>query len=214
MTAPPELVRDIVTTTSDLTAGELSQVAPPPASARRSAVLVLFGQALAGPDLVLIERAHDMRSHAGQLAFPGGGADSGETAVQTALREAEEEIGLDPTGVDVLAELPALWVPPSNFAVTCVLGWWREESPVGVVDPVEVADVLRVPISELVNPDHRVTVVYPGGYRGPGFMVGGRMLWGFTAGVIDRLLHHAGIADGWDTDRTVPAPVPVTQGVR
>ena len=214
MTTPPALVRRLVQATRHLPAEEWSQVAQPPSSARRSAVLVLFGQSPSGPDLVLIERAHDMRSHAGQLAFPGGGADGGETAVQTALREAEEEIGLDPAGVDVLAELPALWVPPSNFAVTCVLGWWREESPIGVVDPVEVAHVLRVPISDLVDPEHRVTVVHPIGYRGPGFLVDGRVLWGFTAGVIDRLLDHSGMAGGWDENRTVPAPATVTQGVR
>ncbi|MBA3720671.1 MAG: NUDIX domain-containing protein, partial [Nocardioidaceae bacterium] len=82
MTDAPGWLRELVTATSDLSAGELSrQVPPPPESARRSAVLVLFGESDGQPDLVLIERAHDLRSHAGQLAFPGGGADDGETAV-------------------------------------------------------------------------------------------------------------------------------------
>ena len=208
MTDAPGWLRELVTATSDLSAGELSrQVPPPPESARRSAVLVLFGESDGQPDLVLIERAHDLRSHAGQLAFPGGGADDGETAVQTALRESQEEIGLDPAGVEVLGELPALWLPPTNFAVTCVLAWWREESAVSVVDPLEVAAVLRVPLTELVDPGRRVTVVHPLGYRGPGFAVGDLVLWGFTAAVVDRVLLHAGLAETWDRSRTVPAPL-------
>ena len=209
MTDAPGWLRELVTATSALSAGELSrQVPPPPESARPSAVLVLFGESGGQPDLVLIERAHDLRSHAGQLAFPGGGADGGETAVQTALRESQEEIGLDPAGVEVLGELPALWLPPTNFAVTCVLAWWREESAVSVVDPLEVAAVLRVPLTELVDPGRRVTVVHPLGYRGPGFAVGDLVLWGFTAAVVDRVLLHAGLAEPWDGSRTVPAPLP------
>ncbi len=207
MTTAPAWLRHIVEATQDLTAGQLSRLLhPPPDSARRSAVLVLFGEGTTGPDLTLIERAHDLRSHAGQLAFPGGGADDGEDAVQTALRESREEIGLDPDGVEVLGELPALWLPPTNFAVTCVLAWWREESPIGVVDPVEVASVLRVPLADLVDPERRVTVVHPTGYRGPGFLVGARVLWGFTAGVVDRILEHAALTRPWDPARTVPAP--------
>ncbi len=208
MTDAPGWLRELVTATSDLSAGELSrQVPPPPESARRSAVLVLFGESDGQPDLVLIERAHDLRSHAGQLAFPGGGADDGETAVQTALRESQEEVGLDPAGVEVMGELPALWLPPTNFAVTCVLAWWRKESAVSVVDPLEVAAVLRVPLTQLVDPGRRVTVVHPLGYRGPGFVVDDLVLWGFTAAVVDQVLLHAGLAEPWDGSRTVPAPL-------
>jgi 8-oxo-dGTP pyrophosphatase MutT (NUDIX family) len=208
VTVAPGWLRELVSATSELSAGELSQqVPPPPESARRSAVLVLFGESDGRHDLLLIERAHDLRSHAGQLAFPGGSADDGETAVQTALRESQEEIGVDPAGVEVLGELPALWLPPTNFAVTCVLAWWRDESAVGVVDPLEVAAVLRVPLTDLVDPDRRVTVVHPLGYRGPGFVVSDLVLWGFTAAVVDRVLLHAGLAEPWDRSRTVPAPV-------
>ncbi|MEZ5096320.1 MAG: NUDIX domain-containing protein [Nocardioides sp.] len=74
--------------------------------------------------LLLTERAHHMRSHPGQVSFPGGSLDPGETPRAAALREAEEETGLDPTGIEVFAELPELYLPPSNFAVTPVLGWW------------------------------------------------------------------------------------------
>lgn len=220
---PPEWVLDIVAAARMLDAAELSRPLPsPPASARPSAVLVLFAESPTGPGLLLIERAHDMRSHAGQLAFPGGATDPGESAVDTALREAGEEIGLDPAGVEVLAELPPLWLPPSNFAVTCVLGWWRTQSPVGVVDPVEVAAVLRVPLADLIDPGHRVTVSHPSGYRGPGFVLRGPeldgpelddlVLWGFTAGVVAALLERAHIAEPWDESRILPAPVPGSRG--
>jgi len=212
----PDWVDRIVAAAGRLGVAELSRTLPPPASARASAVLLLFGAGSGAPELLLIERAHDLRSHAGQVAFPGGACEPCESAVQTALRESAEEIGLDPAGVDVLGVLPTLWVPPSNFAVTCVLGWWREESPVGVVDPVEVAAVLRVPLAELVDPARRVTVVHPLGWRGPGFEVdhpGGPaplILWGFTAGVVDRLLWHADLARPWDSERTVAPPAAVS----
>ncbi|CAN5895808.1 CoA pyrophosphatase [soil metagenome] len=218
MSALPAPVAAIVRAAGKLSPRQLShRLPPPPDSARQSAVLVLLASSARGAnvasatgaegvDLLLIERAHNLRSHPGQLAFPGGGADAGEGPEQTALREAREEIGLDPAGVDVLVELPALWLPPSNFAVTCVLAWWRVESPVGVVDSTEVADVLRVPVAELVDPRRRVTVEHPTGYRGPGFLLGDLVLWGFTAGVVDRLLQHSGLAQPWDGSRTVPAP--------
>ena len=100
----------------------------------------------AEPDVLLIERAHDMRSHAGQPAFPGGRVDPTDVdVVATALREAEEETGLDPSGVEVVAVLPDLFIPPSGFVVTPVLGWWQRPSPVFAKDPAEVASVHRVP---------------------------------------------------------------------
>ena len=93
-----------------------------------------------------------MRSHPGQVSFPGGSIDPGETAVEAALREAQEETGLDPAGVEVFGELPELWLPPSNFAVTPILGWWREPTEVTVVSPDEVHAIHRVPIERAARP--------------------------------------------------------------
>ena len=94
-----------------------------------------------------------MRTHAGQPAFPGGAADPGETdPVDTALREATEEVGLDPTTVEVQGLLPPLWIPVSGFVVTPVLAWWRKPHPVAPVDLAEVESVQRVRVADLVDP--------------------------------------------------------------
>jgi len=186
-----------------ITADELTRFVPPEGSqARRGAVLLLFGEGPDGPDLLLTERAHGMRSHPGQISFPGGSLDPTDASpIAAALREAEEETGVDPAGVEVFASLPELWLPPSNFAVTPVLGWWRDDSAVGVVDPAEVKSVHRVPITELLDPAHRVTVTHPSGYRSPGFLIGedkDLILWGFTAGIITRLFDFVGWTRPWD----------------
>jgi 8-oxo-dGTP pyrophosphatase MutT (NUDIX family) len=194
-----------------ITADELTRFVPPvDAHARRGAVLMLFGEGPGGPDLLLTERAHDMRSHPGQVAFPGGSVDADDASPQAAaLREAEEETGVDPTGVEVFASLPELWLPPSNFAVTPVLGWWRVDSPVGVVDAREVHAVLRVPIEELLDPRHRVSVRHPSGWKGPAFLIGedkDLILWGFTAGIIARLFDFVGWSRPWDAGSTRELP--------
>jgi 8-oxo-dGTP pyrophosphatase MutT (NUDIX family) len=184
-------------------AQDISRFVPPEGSdARKGAVLMLFGEGERGPDVLLTERAHGMRSHPGQVSFPGGSIDETDASpTAAALREAEEETGLDPSGVEVFGTLPELWLPPSNFAVTTVLGWWKDPSPVSVVDPAEVHSVLREPIAELLDPQHRVTVVHPLGYRGPGFLIGDSkdlILWGFTAGLISKLFDHVGLTRPWD----------------
>lgn len=175
---------------------------PAPPTARRSAVLALFGEGPHGPDVLLIERAAHLRSHAGQPAFPGGGIDPGDDGpVAAALREAAEETGLDPAGVDVLAVLADLWLPPSGNVVTPVVAWWREPSQVHPADPDEVAAVARVPVAELADPDNRLQIRAPNGRLTPAFAVAGMVVWGFTAGLLDRLLAVGGWERDWDRSR-------------
>lgn len=168
---------------------------------RPGAVLILFGESDGEPDLLLTERAHTMRSHAGQPAFPGGQIDAGETPEEAALREAAEETGLDPSGVHILGSLPQLWLPPSNFLVTPVMAYWHTPSPIRVIDPVEVAQVLRVPLKSLIDPSNRLRLRHPSGYVGPAFNVSGLRVWGFTAGIVDRLLALSGLEEPWDQNR-------------
>ncbi len=181
---------------------QLSRFLPPDTGGRSSAVLVLFGEGPDGPDLLLIERAHTMRSHAGQPAFPGGAQDPEDDGpVGAALREAGEEVGLDPASVEVIGTLPALWLAPSGFVVHPVLAWWRAPHPVRVVDEAEVAAVVRVPVAELVDPANRLQVTHPSGWVGPAFRVRGLLVWGFTAGLLDRLLELGALAVRWDRTR-------------
>jgi 8-oxo-dGTP pyrophosphatase MutT (NUDIX family) len=208
---PPPWLGPMLTALDSVQADELSRFpAPADGSGRHSAVLILFASAgtAAEADVLLIQRSTTMRSHAGQIAFPGGATDPQDaSATATALREATEEVGLQADTVDVLAELPALWLPPSGFVVTPVLGYWRSPHPVGVVDEAEVAGVHRVRLSELLLPANRFTVRHPSGYNGPGFAVDGLFVWGFTAGLLDQLLRLAGWEQPWDRAEVRPLPV-------
>lgn len=184
---------------------------------RPAAVLVLFGplegQVPRGPgdvDVLLVERATSLGHHPGQIAFPGGRLDPGDDGpVGAALREAREETGLDPHGVDVVGTLAGLPLPVSNHVVTPVLAWWARPSPVGVVDHGECAAVFRVPVSELVDPaNRRLARVSRGGsaFDSPAFVVGGRVVWGFTGIVLDRVLAGLGWAGPWER-RLLDIPV-------
>lgn len=171
---------------------------PPADPPHRSAVLMLFGPGPDGPTVVLTERSESLRSHASQVSFPGGRLDPGETPVEAALRETWEEVGVDPSGVDVLGTFPDLWLTPSQNAVTPVIGWCGDLGPLRVVDRGEVARVERVPVADLVDPAHRFTVKGPSGYVGPGFEVADLFVWGFTAQLLTVLLDAAGVSRTWD----------------
>jgi 8-oxo-dGTP pyrophosphatase MutT (NUDIX family) len=186
---------------------------PPARGGRPSAVLVLFAGGAGGadgavgahgagtpdsPDLLLIQRSEGLRLHAGQPAFPGGAIDGDEGPVAAALREAAEEVGLDPGGVDVLGTLPEVFIERTGFRVVPVLAWWRQPCAVAPVDPREVAAVERVGLAELADPAARLMVRMPSGRTAPGFRVRGMLIWGFTAALVDRLLALAGWERPWD----------------
>jgi 8-oxo-dGTP pyrophosphatase MutT (NUDIX family) len=196
---PPGWLRDLAATAAVM---EIPKVARPPASGgRRSAVLVLFGDGAHGPDLLYIQRSEGLRRHPGQPAFPGGRIeDSDASPVAAALREAVEETGLDPAGVDVLATLPEMFIPRSEFRVVPVLGWWRTPSAVRPTDLGEVAAVERIGVAELADPANRLMMRFPGGRSGPAFSIGPMLIWGFTALLTDRLLALGGFERPWDAD--------------
>jgi 8-oxo-dGTP pyrophosphatase MutT (NUDIX family) len=206
----PGWLQPVAHAARDVEPRQLSRFLPPESGGRPSAVLILFGEAERGPELLLMERAGSLRSHAGQPSFPGGALDPedgdphSDGPLRAALREAEEETGLDPSGVQIFGVLPRLYIPVSGFVVTPVLGWWRTPSPVAPVDPAETARVFTVPVTDLTNPANRAVTTHPSGHRGPAFRVRSVLVWGFTAGVIDRILHYAGWEQPWDRTKHVP----------
>jgi 8-oxo-dGTP pyrophosphatase MutT (NUDIX family) len=174
-------------------------VRPPASGGRHSAVLVLFGAGTGGPDLLYVQKNEGLRRHAGQPAFPGGKIDDTDDGpVATALREAAEETGLDPSGVDVLATLPELFIARSQFRVIPVLAWWRVPSAVRPVDIGEIAAVERISVADLADPANRLMLRFPSGHSGPAFRIGSMLIWGFTGLITDRLLALGGWERPWD----------------
>ncbi|MQA63045.1 MAG: NUDIX domain-containing protein [Actinophytocola sp.] len=206
----PDWLRGLVGIAADLNSLDFTRFSPPEdAALRDAAVLVLFGAGPGGPDdpdVLLLRRSDDMASHPGQVAFPGGGADEDDGGpVGTALREAEEETGLEPDGVRPVALLPPLWVPVSGFSVTPVLAYWERPSRVHAVDPAETASVARVRVADLTDPANRFQVRREdAGWQGPAFSVDGLFVWGFTAGLLSALLSLGGWERDWDTSDVRP----------
>ncbi|WP_212753920.1 NUDIX hydrolase [Nakamurella aerolata] len=187
-----------------------SAVSEPPAESaaeqsRPAAVLILLA-ADPEPQVLLTARASTLRSHAGQPAFPGGRADPGETPVQTALREAEEETGLDPAQVQPIALLRPLPLSFSGHLVTPVLAVQQHPAAVRVVDPAETSAVAWVPVGELTDPANRGWVGLSGGYRGPAFSAAGLVVWGFTGLLLDAVLTMAGWNVPWLPGRALTLP--------
>jgi 8-oxo-dGTP pyrophosphatase MutT (NUDIX family) len=197
----PAWLHGLVAATEDLDVATWSRFTQRMDGARDAAVLILFGEQEAhGPDVLLQLRADGTSTHSGQVAFPGGASELDDDGpVATALREAVEETGVDPSGVRPLAVLPSLGVPVSGFHVTPVLAYWEKPSRVWAVDPAETQAVARVPIDVLTDPANRFQVQHPSGFLGPAFALPGMLVWGFTAGVLTMLLGIGGWERPWDT---------------
>jgi 8-oxo-dGTP pyrophosphatase MutT (NUDIX family) len=181
----------------------------PPAAGngRPSAVLMLVGEEAGQPDLLIVQRSPLLRRHAGQPAFPGGAIEEDDAGpVGAALREAAEEAGVDPTGVDVLAVLPDLHISRSGFTVTPVLAWWRQPVPLVVAADGEVTAAVRIRFADLADPANRIRVRHPMGSSGPAFRLPGMFIWGFTAALVDRLVAIGGFERPWDTGQIEDLP--------
>lgn len=146
---PPEWARSLSAAVGHLQ----SQSGPPPqqtGTPRAAAVLVLLTDGPNGVQVLLTERASGLRSYPGQVTFPGGAKDPTDVdPTATALREAREEVGLNPARVHILGSLPTTVDPKGKSTVTPVLAWSACSDLPGPVNPKEVAKVHRVAIRDL-----------------------------------------------------------------
>lgn len=163
---------------------------PSGASIRKGAVMILVFPASDGISTLFTVRRDDLADHAGQISFPGGKREDGETFEEAALRECEEEIRLERSGVKVLGKLSTLFIPPTRFVVHPFVGAVPELPPI-IPQEREVASVLRVPLRTLADPaTHREEDWTIGGApsRVPFFHVDGHTIWGATAMITAELL--------------------------
>lgn len=166
---------------------------PADSTARPAAVLVLvFPDADGEARLVLTERADRGGHHSGEVSFPGGRAEPEDPdLVATALREAAEEVGLDPVaaGVRVLGTLPMQWIPVSNFTVTPVVAV-AERRPALVAQPTEVAAILEAPVRAFLPGGELLWVerqIRGWDLRYAAYPIEGLAVWGMTARVLGGL---------------------------
>jgi 8-oxo-dGTP pyrophosphatase MutT (NUDIX family) len=155
-----------------------------------AAVLVpLFGWP-SDPGLLFTERRHDLRRHAGEISFPGGRRDPGESYLDTALREAEEEIGLDRAGVEVVGALPPIGTFVTNYKVHPIVGLVGAPSTLKLEpSPSEVETVLAFDLSHLREGFAMRRLVRRGiPIRTPTYVVDEHLIWGATARILGDLL--------------------------
>ncbi len=167
-------------------AGELNSK-----NAKKSAVLILFYPKDDRVHLVMMVRATDSSVHSGQVSFPGGMAEeSDQSLIHTALREANEEMGIVPESVRIIGQLTKLYIPPSNFDVYPFVGY-TDSSPI-FKSNYEVQKILEIDLDTLLDPETRThkNIQHRTGsvFEVPCYYIQGEVLWGASAMIMAELL--------------------------
>lgn len=154
----------------------------------QSSVLLLLFPFKDEVGLVLTQRKEYEGVHSGQISFPGGKfEENDDSLIFTALREAQEEIAINPKQVQVLGQLTALYIPPSNFLVTPVVGFVPFH-PEFIAEPHEVAKVIEIRISDLLDDQRiqqkKIRLKVGLSLKVPCFVIDGNVIWGATAMIL------------------------------
>ena len=191
----PSWLQPIGELTNNLTATDLGEFAAKyRPDAKQAAVLILFAELEGSASLLFTQRSSNLVHHPSQIAFPGGEIDVTDlTASDAALREGLEEVNLNPESVYVIGELPKVEVAVSGYQVVPVLAYWEQPHQVFAANVDEVFDVFTVPIEQLVADSNRVWVRRGDKYKGPGFLINQRLIWGFTGTLLSVILEEAGL---------------------
>lgn len=159
---------------------------------KASAVLLAVVDRAGVPTLVMLKKSSAMRRHAGQIGFPGGGVEAGETHEQAAVREAWEEIGLAPEAVQMLGALDDDRTFVTNYHIRPLLAWVTDAPPTWRPDPVEVASVLELPLAEVIasEPVSWLDFSILGiAFRAPRYHFSdGTVVWGASARILQRFI--------------------------
>ncbi len=170
-----------------------------PVDIRNSGVLLLFYPDAKRPFFPLIKRPEYPGFHSGQMALPGGKMEeTDENVIQTALREAEEEVGIDRHEVRVIGKLSDLYIPTSNFLVSPIVGF-LDKRPEFVPDSNEVSRIVQTDLDDLLSSEKRKETVLEISksisLHAPYFEIDGEVVWGATAMILSELIHVLGDAD-------------------
>jgi 8-oxo-dGTP pyrophosphatase MutT (NUDIX family) len=180
--------------------GETLLMVPRDRPLKPASVLVLIVNHVV-PTVVFTQRTPHLTDHAGQISFPGGRVEPGDIdAAATALREAEEEMGIDRRSIEIIGELPH-YTTGTGYRITPVVGWSADPLKYAP-DPSEVAEVFEVPAPFLLDPtNHRQeSAMYKGRMRSYfAIPFGPRYIWGATAGMLITFSRVAAHAEGWGT---------------
>lgn len=157
---------------------------------RLAAVLVVIHPHADGVELLLTRRGGGLREHSGEIAFPGGRQEEGETSVDTALREAHEELAIPASAVTVLGTLRTIYVPRSNHLVTPVVAWC-DHLPLMTPNTAEVAEFFLADMRTLLHPDaiqYETRQIHEDTFVVPYYPIQTHRVWGATALMLSDLI--------------------------
>lgn len=178
---------------------EIHEISVEGKACREGSVLILLYPRAGELNLVLTVRDDGLPVHAGQVSLPGGRREAGESLVETALREAREELGIAPDSVRLLGALTPIYIPPSNFCVYPQVAA-AAERPSFVPEPGEVSAVAEVPLRLLAQPENQgreLREIDGQPMEIPFFWVNGYQVWGATAMILAELLAIVTMLPGW-----------------